>query len=394
LPILWRTPIGKGYSGPAVANGRVFVLDFKETTRLKGTERALALDEKTGQILWTHEWPASHAGMTYANGPNATPTVDGDRVYVLGAEGKLWTLNAATGAVLWKKDFIADFGAKPSTWTWYFGFSSAPLVYEHLVICVAGGNPNAKVIAFDRLTGQEVWRSISGEDDPGSAQPILITAGGVRQLIFWAPEAVYSLNPATGALYWKQPYRLESSMTVATPVLNGSNLLLSTFYNGSLMLSLDQKKPTASVLWKSTSDSEIQTDTLHSVIGTPVVMGDHIYGICSFGQFRCLLKKTGQRIWETQALVKDRARHATGQIVRNGGLLYINNDRGELVIVKPQPDGYHERGRTPLIKPTTPPSTRRALASINWTHPAYANRHIYMRNDEEIIAASLSVDGR
>jgi outer membrane protein assembly factor BamB len=183
-------------------------------------------------------------------------------------------------------------------------------------------------------------------------------------------------------------------MTVATPVVSGPHLLFSNFSDGPLMLTLDDKKPAASVLWRGTSDNEVQTDKLHSTVTTPVIIGDHIYGICSFGQFRCLLKTTGERMWESQKVVKEKARWASGQIVRNGDLLYINNDRGELVIVKPQPGGYQEMSRTPLIKPTTPPGNRRELENVNWSHPAYANRHIYTRNDEEIIAASLAIDGK
>lgn len=394
LKILWRTPVGMGYAGPSVANGRVFVLDFKELKRLQGTERAIALDEKTGKILWMQEWPVNYAGISYAFGPRATPTVDGDRVYFAGADGKLLALKAASGEILWRKDYVADFGARPTTWAWNWGFSSSPVVHDNLLIALVGGNPDAKVVAFDKLTGKEVWRSISGEGDLGVAQPIIIDAGRARQLIVWDPEAVYSLNPKTGAVYWKEPFKSGGSMTVATPVLDGTNLLFSTFYNGPLMLALDERKPAATVVWKGTSDNEVQTDKLHAVTATPVIIGEHIYGLCSYGQFRCLLRRSGERVWESQQLIKERARWAAGQIVRNGDLLYINNDRGDLVIVKPQPDGYNEISRTPLIKPTTNPNNRRELVNVNWSHPAYANRHIYACNDEEIIAASLAVDGR
>jgi outer membrane protein assembly factor BamB len=185
-----------------------------------------------------------------------------------------------------------------------------------------------------------------------------------------------------------------ASMTVSTPVQSGALLFVSSFYNGGLMMSLDENKPTATLLWKGKSDSEIQTDTLHSVTATPVVVGDHIYGMCSYGEFRCLLKKTGTRLWESQALSQERARWAGGQIVRHGDRLFVNNDRGELVIVNPSPQGYQEISRTNLIKPTTPPGNRRALVNVNWSHPAYANRHIYARNDEEIIAASLAASER
>jgi len=394
LKVLWRTPLKAGFAGPSVSNGRVFVMDFTETSRLKGTERALALDEKTGKILWTQEWPVEYRGMSYGIGPRATPTVDDDRVYFAGADGKLFCLNVATGAIVWKKDYVADYGADRAKWGWDWGFASAPLVDGNRLIALVGGQPDAKVVAFDKLTGKEIWRALSSDTELGVAQPIIITAGGERQLIIWYPGAVASLDPVSGKKYWEQPYKVGASMTVPTPVQSGNLLFFTNFYDGPLMLELDAKKPAATVLWKGHSDNEIQTDGLHGVITTPVIIGDHIYGICSYGQFRCLLARSGQRIWESQAVTKERARWASGQMVRHDDRLFINNDRGELIIVQPTPDGYKEISRTALLKPTSPPGNRRELVSVNWSHPAYANRHVYARNDEEIICASLAVDGR
>jgi outer membrane protein assembly factor BamB len=393
LKILWRTPIKAGYSGPAVANGRVFVTDFTQSAGPRGTERALALDEKTGKILWMQSWPVDYSGISYAVGPRAVPTVDGDRVYIAGADGKLLCLNVQSGDILWKKDYVKDFGATPKTWSFDWGFSSSPLVDGDRVICLVGGNPNAKVVAFDKLTGKEIWRALSSESELGVAQPIIISAGGTRQLIIWYPSAVASLDPATGKIFWEQPFSVTANMTVATPVLSGSNLLFSTFYNGSLMLSLDDRKPAAAPLWKGKSSSEIDTDGLHAVITTPVIIGDYMYGLCSYGQFRCLRVKTGERVWETQAVTKEKARWASGLIVRHGDRIFINNDRGELIIVKPDPKGYQEISRTTLLKPTSPPGNRRELVNVNWSHPAYANKHIYARNDEEIVCASLAAGG-
>jgi outer membrane protein assembly factor BamB len=367
LKVLWRTPIKGGFTGPSVVDGRVFVMDFTETQRPRGTERALALDERTGKILWTREFA--------------------------GADGKLFCLDAKTGDIIWKKDYATDYGADRAKWGFDWGFSSAPLVDGNRLICLVGGQPDAKVVAFDKITGKEIWRALSSETELGVAQPIIITAGGARQLIIWYPGAVASLDPVTGRMYWEQPYKVGASMTVPTPVQLGSLLFLTNFYNGPLMLTLDEKKPAATVLWKGNSDSEIQTDGLHSVLSTPVLIGDYIYGLCSYGQFRCLRAKTGERIWESQAVTKERARWAQGLIVRNGDRLFINNDRGELIIVKPSPDGYQEISRTHLLVPTSPPGNRRELVQVNWSHPAYANRHIYARNDEEIICASLAADG-
>jgi outer membrane protein assembly factor BamB len=393
LKVLWRTPIRAGYSGPAVADGRVFLLDYIETHRPHGTERAVALDQKTGRILWTREWPVDYGGISWPVGPRATPTVDGDRVYVAGADGKLLCLNVANGDIIWQKDYVKDYRADRLQWAFDWGFASSPIVDGDRLICLVGGRPDAKVVAFDKKTGKEVWRALSSDSELGVAQPMIITAGGSRQLIIWYPGAVVSLDPITGKTYWEVPYKVGASMTVAMPVQSGAQLFFTTFYNGPLMLTLDPTKPAATVLWKGRSDSEVQTDGLHAVITTPVIIDDCIYGLCSYGQFRCLRAKTGERVWESQAVTGERARWASGLIVRNGDRLFINNDRGELVIVKPSPDGYHEISRTNLIKPTSPPQNRRQLANVNWSHPAYANRHIYARNDEEIICASLAADG-
>jgi outer membrane protein assembly factor BamB len=169
--------------------------------------------------------------------------------------------------------------------------------------------------------------------------------------------------------------------------LSGPHLLVSSFYNGSMLLELTGDK--SRILWKGKSASEIDTDGLHAVVNTPVIQGDYLYGICSYGQFRCLNLKTGQRVWETLEVTKEKARWASGFIVRHGDHYFINNDRGELIIARFTPQGYEELSRTKLIKPTSNSGNRRELGAVNWSHPAYANGHILARNDEEIISASL-----
>jgi len=386
----WRTPIGSGFSGPSVVGGRVFVMDFTPTKSPRGTERALALDEKTGAILWTRDWPVDYRSMYLPIGPRATPTVDGDRVYFQGADGKLFCLRAKDGAIVWKKDFLTDFGAEPNVW----GFSSSPLVEGDLLITLVGGKPNARVVAFNKHTGAEVWRALPTDSETGVATPIVVTAGGARQVIIWYDGAAASLGPATGKVYWQVPYKVGSGMSVSLPVRSGSLLFFTNFYHGSLMLQLDEKTPTATVLWQGKSDSEIQTEGLHALNNSPLIVGDHIYGICSYGQLRCLLAKTGERVWESQALVKERVRWGSAFMIRHGNRLMVNNDRGELVIMEPSPDGYREIDRTFLIKPTTVTTNRRQLGAVNWSEPAYANKHIYARNDEEIISVSLAASGR
>ncbi len=388
LAFRWRTPIHHGFSGPAVADGRVFVTDFERTRGLVGTERILCLDEATGEILWTHSWVANYAGISWDEGPRATPTVDGDQVYAVGASGILTALRVETGEVLWRTSYVEDHGADVPQW----GFASSPLVDGNRVITLVGGQPDAKVMAFDRTTGTEVWRALSSvEAGAGVGQPIIIEAGGVRQLIVWHPLAVSSLDPETGQVYWEQPFEVGYDMTVATPLQRGSDLFVTTFYNGPLMLALDNDRPDAELRWRGSSNSEILTDGLHAVIGTPIIDGDHIYGFGSYGQLRCLVAATGQRVWETQEATGERARWTSAFMVRHEDRVFINNDHGDLIIARLSPEGYEEISRTSLIAPTSRPGNRRKLTYVNWSHPAYANQHIYARNDEEIISASLAV---
>ena len=187
LIVKWRAPVNGGFAGPAVAGGRVFVLDYVETEprTMDGTERILALDEDSGEVLWTREWATTYRMLmfSYATGPRATPTVDGDRLYLTGAAGRIFCLDAATGAVIWEKDTVAEYDAYVPVW----GTSIAPLVVGDRVIFVVGGEPDALVMAFDKHTGEELWRALEPRTEMGYSQPAIIEAGGAPQLIVWNP---------------------------------------------------------------------------------------------------------------------------------------------------------------------------------------------------------------
>ena len=388
LKVRWRTPIEPGWSSPVVSGGRVFLTDFtRAENSTEVVERAVCLDEGTGRILWTRTWESDYrtVGATW-EGPRVTPTVDGNRVYFIGATGLLFSLAVESGAVLWTKDLMNDYGAPPPSW----GFSSAPLVDGPRLIIIVGGEDNARVVAFDKLTGEEIWRALPSDADIGVPVPIIIEAAGRPQLIIWFPERVVSLDPASGELYWEEPTRTDFNMNITPPVHSGSRLLISSFYNGSTMLALDDDRPGAELVWKGGSNNEIATDGLHSVLTTPVILGDQIYGVGSFGQFRALDAATGERLWETQDLTGERARWASAFIVAHEDRYFINNDRGELIIAKFSPAGYEEISRTQLITPTSNSSNRRRLGAVNWVAAAYANRHVLVRNDEEVLSASLA----
>ncbi len=393
LRVTWSVPIGNGFAGPAVAGGRVFVTDWEEdpeSRTVDGTERVLALDEETGEVLWSHSWRTTYRALllSYAAGPMATPTVDEDRVYVLGATGRLWCLDVETGEVVWHRDYLAEYDAgMPET-----GTSSAPLVDGEQLIAVVGGEPDALVVSFDKRTGRELWRSL--EVTGGSrAAPVIYEAGGVRQLIIWHPSALVSLDPATGEVYWEQPWDA-GGMNVVTPVRAGNYLFASNFYVGSLMMRLSTDRPAATMLWRGSSRSELphETDGLHSVITPPQIVGDFVYGVGSYGELRGLDARTGERLLTSGAMTPQ-ARWGGAFIVRHEDRYLVNNDDGDLIIAQFTPQGYVEIDRTRLIEATTSAGygpRRRHDRLVNWCHPAYANRHIVQRNAERILRASLA----
>jgi outer membrane protein assembly factor BamB len=386
LPIRWRTPVEKGYSGPAVANGRVFVTDARRTRGDNVIERILVLDERTGKTLWTKEWETDYSSMVdvWANGPVATPTVDGDRVYVVGRMGDLLALSVADGKVLWQHNYEKDFG----TILPLYGTTSAPIVDEERLITLVGGANNANYMAFDKLTGVVIWRSRSSDPEPGYSQPMIIEAAGVPQLVAWDPNAISALDPKTGKVLWEVPFTVQLALTIATPVRLGPYLFVATHYSGARMLKLDEHKPSAALLWSNDTRNE---DTINPATSTPVMDGDYVYGLSSYGTLRCLEAATGKVVWETQALTKERVLYASAYFVRNGDRYFINNDRGELIVAKLSPKGYEEISRSLLIAPTHPQIRRRQAGLVaHWSQPAFANKHLITRNDTEIISVNLA----
>ena len=393
LPVSWRMPIRAGYSGPAVAGGRVFITDSERIRANDALERVVAFDEETGKVLWTQEWKTNYAGLflVYAIGPRATPTVDGDRVYVLGAMGNLLALDVATGRILWQKDFVKDFNASVPTW----GMTSAPLVDGDRLIAVVGGEPDGKIIALNKMTGEEMWRALSSDSEPGYNQPIIIEAGGTRQLIIFHADGFASLDPDTGKVHWELEHRSQMGIVVATPVHSGPYLFFTSQWGGARMLKLRDTEPAADLLWSGPGEQDPgftreTPDTLNSAISTPVLDGEYVYGMDNDGQLRCLEAATGKLVWKTTELLKERAMYGTAFFVRHGDRYFVNNDRGELLIAKLSPSGFEEISRTVLLEPTHPYPRRRQLPHVLWSHPAYANRHIIIRNDNEIVRFSLA----
>jgi len=397
LDVKWATPIGSGFAGPAVAGGRVYVLDFiSEPGGLAtlGRERLHCLDAKTGSVLWTHEWEVDYAELApaYTTGPRATPTVDVGRVYVVGATGVLRCIATLTGGLIWKKDFARDFGTRIPRW----GVASAPILDGERLIAIVGGEPDARVVAFDKRTGRELWRRLPTESGLGYGQPVTVHSGGVRQLIVWDPTALSSLDPATGTVYWQERWPVAMAGTLATPVRSGPYLFVSQLFGGSLTMQLAADRAHAARLWLSEGGDESPdpAEGLHALTATPVVDGESIYDVGSNGVLRGWDARSGRRLWEAPDLTRT-GQWATAFLVRRGDRYFVNNDQGELIITRLTPRGYEELDRTNLIEPTTSTAwgrPDRQLPSdriVNWSHPAYAYRHIFARNDNRILCASL-----
>ncbi len=246
-------------------------------------------------------------------------------------------------------------------------------------------------VAFHKDTGKELWRAL-GAAEPGYCPPVIYTLAGVRQLIIWHPESVNSLNPETGEVYWTQPFKIQSGLSVPMPrELPGDRLFITAFYNGPMMLKIEHgEKPKASLLWKGKSNSEVRTDGLHSIMPTPFIMDGHIYGICSHGQLRCLKAETGERVWESMKATEAgrMARWANAFLVQHeeSKNFFIFNEKGNLIIARLSPTGYEELGKCKLLEPTQVANGR----DIVWTHPAFAYRCIFVRNDKEIVCYSLA----
>lgn len=373
LAVRWSAKVSNGYSAPSVAQGRVFITDHVfEPER----ERVLCFDEATGRQLWTHSYAADYKDMEYGNGPRAAPTVHDGRVYTLGTQGHLLCLDAAKGTVVWKKGLVTDFNAKlPS-----YGVSAAPLVLGEMLIVMAGGKPDACVVAMDRKTGETRWKALP--DRAAYSAPIVIQAGGCEQLIVWTADTITSLDAPSGKIHWQVEWRanFDPAQMVATLVRHDDLLLgLGAWNRGSKMFKLDATKPAATVLWETRKDPS----TMHS---TPVFQDDgHFYAILNDGSLACLNAANGDKVWSTQEPTGKRMGNA--HLVRNGDRVVIFNHTGHLILAQLTPKGYEERGRCLLVEATAVYSGKWELT---WAHPAFANQCVFARNDRELVCVSLA----
>jgi outer membrane protein assembly factor BamB len=398
--VLWRAPLGVGNSGPAVARGRVYVMDRQralgadgqpvpaEIGKIPGKERVVCLGAADGKPVWEHAYDCPYS-IAYPTGPRVTPLVHRGRVYTLGAMGDLHCLDAATGAVRWHKNLARAYKAAPPVWGW----AASPLVDGDLLYCLAGGEGSA-VVALNKDTGAEVWKALTTEE-VGYSPPILIEAGGTRQLIVWHSESINGLNPATGRVYWTQPYPTEGEPERPAPTISqvrrsGDLLFLASYHHGPLMLELATDRPAVTVLWKDKTKKRTRPVGLHCLMSTPVIKDGYIYGVCANGELRCCDVRTGDQLWETNAAVAGKkADCGTAFIVPQGDRFVLFNDSGELILANLTPKGYTEIDRARIVEPVEASRGRQVV----WAHPAFADRCVFARNNKEIVCVSLAASG-
>ncbi len=389
-PVKWRAKVSYGYSAPSVSDGKVFLFDYvlesgeinnlpSRRDKLTGAERLTCYDAATGEVLWQEQYDRSYA-VSYGGGPRCAPTVDGDHVYTLGAEGDLVCRKVANGSLVWQVDFKEAFGSKTPVW----GHSAHPLVAGDTIYCVAGGKESVAV-ALDKNTGDTKWQALTANSQ-GYCPPTWINHGGVDQLLIWHPESLNSLNPATGEVYWDLPARPSFGMSIMAPQKLADKLFISGIGNISVMMKLTDDRPGVDVLWAGNAKKGLRAANV-----TPLLVPGVIFGVdCETSELMAVSMTDGKRLWKTKepTIGKQRGRHGTVFLVRHEPTsnYFLFGEQGDLISAKLTAEGYEETGRQHVLEPTSSTSGR----PVVWTHPAFAERCFFARNDEELVCVSLA----
>ena len=352
---LWRQPIGEAWSGFAIADG------VAVTQEQRGDEeRVVAYDLRSGRPLWSHGDRARYSTVIAGTGPRATPLIEGGRVYALGATGLLNALDLASGRALWAHDVVRETGATLPDW----GKSASPLLAEGRVVVPAGG-PGHALVAFDAASGASAWSAGDGGSSYSSAT--LLTLAGRRQIVVLNARSLSGHDPGSGALLWEHPFPSgQPNVTMPVP-LGPDRLLASVGYGvGSKAYRIAESGGAlqATLEWES--------PRLKSKFANLIVQGGFVYGLDD-GVLTCIDPATGERRWKS-------GRHGHGQLLLVGGLLLVQTEDGELVLVDPSPDAYRELTRFT------------ALDGKTWNPPALAGSLLLVRNDREAAAFELPVE--
>jgi outer membrane protein assembly factor BamB len=350
-PLVWKaTGAGMGYSSFSISRGRLYTMGLRGER-----EYVIAFDIATGKEAWS----TPHGGAfrnDRGDGPRGTPTIDGDRLYALGGDGDLSSLDLKTGRVLWTMNVLKKFGGSNITW----GISESPLIIGEKLLVNAGG-PNASIVALNKKDGTVIWKSQS--DKAGYSSAIQIEAAGKSQVVFFTHTRVVGLSLADGGLLWEYPRAANNVANAATPVARGNRVWVSSDYGnggGLLEIKAGSKGVTAEEVY-FTKDMR----THHS---TAVLIGDHLYGF-SGAILTAMRFDNGTVAWKDRSVGK-------GSLVYADGNLYCLSETGVVGLVEASPTGYSEKGRFRIPQENLP----------TWAHPVVAGGRLYLRDQNNIYA--------
>jgi len=335
-PLRWEKEVGSGFSGPAVAGDRLVLFH-----RIGDEEVVASLEAATGKEQWKFSYSTSYIDQFNSDdGPRATPVIAGDRVYTLGAEGRLHCLELQSGRKIWERSLSADYSIPKS----FFGVGASPLVEGNLLLVNVGGK-DAGMVAFDKDTGKEVWKATSHEGSYSS--PVAATLAGVRQAVFFTREGIVFLDPQTGKVNYSKHWRSNNNASVnaACPVIVEDSVFLSACYNTGAIL-LHVHKDHVEEIWKS-------DEVMSNHYNTCVAYQGHLYG-CDGRQeqtarLRCVDMKTGKVAWTEEGF------GCATAVLAEGNLILLS-ENGDLVLVQATPDAYKEKARAKVLgKPSRSP---------------------------------------
>ncbi|MBN8248882.1 MAG: PQQ-binding-like beta-propeller repeat protein [Verrucomicrobia bacterium] len=385
LPVLWQQPIGPGWSSPAVAGGRLVTLTL-ESTPNGPMEVCVALDAATGQPLWSR--PVDNAAYDNLvgyddrlDGPRSTPSLSGDRVVVFTSRLKLLCLRATSGEVLWRRDFVAEFGSQVIAWQ----NAASPLIIGDLVFVNANA-PGQRLMAVRLSDGTTAWRA---HDDPMThASPAFGVLAGSPNLVFVTQRGLVGLVPETGEPQWRLAFQPSGTSTAATPVLEGDRVYASAAYGaGAWAAQISRRDAGAGLaaeqLWRQRSTA------YQNHWSTPVGHEGFLYSVVESGsegatRFRsvaCLDLAAGINRWITSAVGSGRV--GFGSVIKAGGKIVVLTESGELVLLEPNPEAYTELARQRILRD-----------GLCWNNPAVAGGVLFARNSPHIDRANQVAPGR
>jgi outer membrane protein assembly factor BamB len=350
-PILWRTAgAGTGYSSFSTAKGRLYTLGARGST-----EYLMAYDAVSGKKLW--EIPHGRRfGNDMGDGPRSTPTFDGDRLYTFGASGDLSVVEAATGKVFWKMNLLDKFGGSNLRW----GLSESPLVLGDRILVSPGGR-GAAIVALNKTDGSVIWKSLG--DEPGYSSAVVHEANGVREAVYFTGERALGVDIETGKLLWSYNQVANQTANIATPIVRGNQVFLSSAYGtGAALLDLT---PVGN---KVTARQVYFTRDMRNHHATSVLVGDYLYGF-SDAILTAMKFDSGQVAWRDRSVGK-------GSVVFADNRLYLYSERGVVGLAEASPDGYREHGRFQISAGNEP----------TWSHPIVANGALFIRDQDHIYA--------